>query len=198
VAHQHFCPINKFFHPVNQPTLPFTYARVITDNVLVYETTALTPVRSLGAGYLWVSLTHSQPISQHNQIWYVINEHEYARGDQSSIFTPSTFRGVRLTGTPERPFARMIFDMWISATPGVPALKGAPLLKRYTLVPIFEEQWVGARVWYRVGPDQWLEQGNLGLVKPSFPPEGIGPNDQWILNLLLATVLHHLSMDNPI
>ena len=66
----------------------------------------------------------------------------------------------------------------------LPALKGAPLLKRYTLVPIFEEQWVGDRVWYRVGPDQWLEQGNLGLVKPSFPPEGIGPNDPWILNLL--------------
>ncbi len=88
--------------------------------------------------------------------------------------------------------------MWISAAPGVLALKGAPLLKRYTLVPIFGEQWMGAGVWYRVGPDQWLEQGNLGLVKPSFPPEGIGPNDQWILNLLLATVLHHLSMDNPI
>jgi len=56
--------------------------------------------------------------------------------------------------------------METSTAPGVPALKGAPLLKRTTLVPIFEEQWVGDRV----GPDRWLEQGNLGLVKPSFPP----------------------------
>ena len=74
-------------------------------------------------------------------------------------------------------------EMWTSAVPGV------PLLKRYTLVPIFEEQWVGGRVWYRVGPDQWLEQGNLGLVKPSFPPEGVGPNDQWIeINLYEQTL----------
>ena len=32
----------------NPSPLPFTYARVVTDNVLVYETSGITPVRSLG------------------------------------------------------------------------------------------------------------------------------------------------------
>lgn len=173
----------------NPPILPYTYARVVTDNVLVYEASGITPMRSLGTGYLWVSLTNSQPITQNEQAWYVINQDEYVRADQLSLFSPSTFQGVSLTGTPERSFAWMIFDMWPSTAPGVPAASSAPLLKRYTLVPIFEEQLVGERMWYRVGPEQWLEQGNVGLVKPVARPEGVGPNDKWIeINLYEQTL----------
>jgi hypothetical protein len=183
-------PSDQFISDSNdQFTLPFTYARVLTENVLVYDTSGITAVRSLGAGYLWVSLAHTQPISQNNLAWYAINEQEYVRADQLSIFTPSTFQGVKLTGTPERAFAWMVFDMWASTEPGVPAAAGAPLFKRYTRVPIFEEQLVGDRFWYRVGPDQWLEQGNVGMVKPSLPPEGVGPTDKWIeINLYEQTL----------
>jgi hypothetical protein len=171
------------------PILPFTYARVVTDNVLVYETTGITPVRSLGAGYVWVSLAHTSTVVQNNQMWYQINPDEYVQADQLSLFTPSTFHGVELKATPERSFAWMVFDMWTSTAPGVPAIKGAPLLKRYTLVSIFEEQLVGDRVWYRVGPEQWLEQGNLSVVKASPRPEEIGPADKWIeINLYEQTL----------
>ena len=140
----------------------------------------ITAVRSLGAGYLWVSLAHTQLISQNNLIWYAINEQEYVRADQLSIFTPSTFQGVELTGTPERAFAWMVFDMWASTEPGVPATAGAPLFKRYTRVPIFEEQLVGDRFWYRVGPDQWLEQGKCLIPPPSHgsPSDGGTPLGQ--------------------
>ncbi len=171
------------------PILPFTYAHVVTHNVLVYETTGIIPVRSLGAGYVWVSLAHTQTITQNNQLWYQINSDEYVQANQLSIFSPSTFQGVKLTGTPERSFAWMVFDMWTSTAPGVSAATGAPLLKRYTLVPIFEEQLVGDRFWYRVGPDQWVEQGNVGMVKPSLRPEGVGPSDKWIeINLYEQTL----------
>lgn len=170
------------------PILPYSYARVVTDNVLVYEDTGI-PVRSLGAGYVWVSLANSQPITQNEQAWYVINQGEYVRADQLALFTPSTFQGVTLTGTPEQSFAWMVFDMWASAEPGIPAASGAPLLKRYTLLPIFEEQLVGDRIWYRVGPEEWIEQGNVGVVKPSARPEGVGPTDQWIeINLYEQTL----------
>jgi hypothetical protein len=172
------------------PILPYTYARVVTNNVLVYETTGITPVRSLGAGYVWVSLANSRPITLNEQAWYIINQDEYVRADQLSPFTPSTFQGITLTGTPEQPFAWLVFDMWASTAPGVPAASGAPLFKRYTLVTIFEEQLVGDRIWYRIGPDQWLEQGNVGVVKPSTRPEEIGPADQWIeINLYEQTLI---------
>lgn len=171
------------------PVLPYAYARVVTNNVLVYETSGITPVRSLGAGYVWVSLTNTQLITLNQQAWYAINQDEYVRADQLSLFTPSTFQGVTWTRTPEHPFAWLIFDMWTSSAPGVPAVAGAPLFKRYTLVTIFEEQLVGERMWYRIGPDQWLEQGNLGVVKPTTQPEGVGPTDQWIeINLYEQTL----------
>ncbi|MCL4298215.1 MAG: L,D-transpeptidase [Anaerolineae bacterium] len=171
------------------PVLPYAYARVVTHNVQVYETTGITPVRSLGAGYVWVSLANSQPITLNEQAWYVINENEYVQADQLSPFTPSTFQGITLTGTPGQPFAWLVFDMWASTAPGVPAGSGAPLFKRYTRVTIFEEQLVGDRYWYRIGPDQWLEQGNLGIVFPIARPQEIGPTDQWIeINLYEQTL----------
>lgn len=173
----------------NPPILPYTYARVVTNNVLVYETTGITPLRSLGAGYVWVSLAQAQPITQNEQAWYIINQDEYVRADQLALFSPSAFQGVSLTATPERSFAWLIFDMWASTAPGLPAGSGAPLLKRYTLVPIFEEQLVGDRTWYRVGPERWLEQGNVGVVKPATRPEGINPTDKWIeINLYEQTL----------
>jgi hypothetical protein len=171
------------------PLLPFTYARVATDDVWVYDTTGITPVRPLGIGYVWVSLADTQLITQNNQAWYQINPAEYVQANRVSTFTPSTFVGVELANTPTQPFAWMIFDMWPSAEAGVPAQKGAPLLKRYTLVSILEEQPVGDRMWYRIGPDMWLEQGNLGLVKPITRPAEIGPADQWIeINLYEQTL----------
>lgn len=171
------------------PVLPYAYARVVTNNVLVYETSGITPVRSLGAGYLWVSLTNTQLISLNQQAWYAINPAEVVRADQLALFTPSTFQGVTLTHAPDYSFGWLIFDMWASSAPGVPAGSGAPLFKRYTTVTIFEEQLVGERMWYRIGPDQWIEQGNLGLVIPTARPEGVGPTDQWIeINLYEQTL----------
>jgi hypothetical protein len=171
------------------PVLPYAYARVVTNNVPVYQTSGITPVRSLGAGYLWVSLTNTQLITLNQQAWYSINQDEYVRADQLALFTPSTFQGVTLTHTPEYSFAWLIFDMWASAVPGTPAAAGAPLFKRYSVVAIFEEQLVSERMWYRIGPDQWLEQGNLGLVKPTTRPEGVGPTEQWIeINLYEQTL----------
>ena len=175
--------------PNTSPILPLTYARAVTHNVLVYNTSDITPVRSLGAGYVWVSLANSQPITQNEQAWYAINQDEYVRADQLSLFTPSTFQGITLAGTPAHPFAWMVFDMWPSPAPGLTAAGDAPLFKRYNLISIYEEQVVGDRIWYRVGPDQWLEQGNVGIVAPSSRPEGVGAADKWIeINLYEQTL----------
>jgi hypothetical protein len=161
----------------------------MTNNVWVYNTSGISPVRSLGAGYVWVSLANSQPITQNEQVWYMINPDEYVRIDQLALFAPSAFQGIALAGAPAQPFAWLVFDMWPSLRPGVPAAKGAPLFKRYTIVSIYEEQLVGDRIWYRVGPDQWLEQGNLGIVAPSARPETVGPTDKWIeINLYEQTL----------
>ena len=167
--------------PADPLTLPFVYARVLTGPVWVYQsTTGITAVRSLDAGYLWVSLANAQPIYENNQGWYLINKDEYVRAEQLSIYTPSAFQGGQLTATPGKPFAWIVSNVWLSAKPGEAPASGAALLKRYTIVWIYEEQQIGDRMWYRVGEDQWLEQGHVGMVKPASRPEGVGPTDKWI------------------
>lgn len=174
--------------------LPLTYAHVITGEVPVYTdpTDAVlgtTPARSLGTGYLWLSLADSQPVYHDDQAWYLINQDEYVRADQLAIYAPSTFQGVALSTQPDHPFAWMVFNAQVSAAPGQPPAQDAPLLSRYTLVTIYEEQQSGDWMWYRVGEDQWVEQRNVGMVKPSPRPEGVEPSDQWLeVNLYEQTL----------
>lgn len=166
------------------PVTPkLTYARVITGNVPVYQhplqaTLGLSPVRSLAAGYVWVSLADTQPIEQSGAHWYRINPDEYVQADYLEIYQPSAFRG--LIQPPVETFAWIVFDTWTAAEPG--ALPGADsfLLKRYTIIPILEEQPFNDRRWYRVGEGHWIEQGMVGIVTPKPRPEGVLPGDKWI------------------
>ncbi|HEY4689944.1 MAG TPA: L,D-transpeptidase [Anaerolineae bacterium] len=178
----------------NQPILPVTYAYVITNNVPVYagpsdEALGTPPIRSLGAGYLWVSLASAQPVYQGSQAWYLINSNEYVRADQLAIYKPSSYQGVALTAHPDKAFAWLVYSVQVSAEPGEAPAKDALLLSRYTLVTIYEEQKVGDWMWYRVGENQWVEQRKVGIVKAVARPEGVGPSDKWIeVNLFEQTL----------
>ena len=96
--------------------LPLTYAYVVTTNVPVYasptdEVAGVPPVRSLGSGYLWVSLADTLPVVQDGQAWYRINAGEYVRGDNLAVYRPSAFQGVTLDANPELPFAWMVYSV---------------------------------------------------------------------------------------
>jgi len=174
--------------------LSLTYAYVVTGNVPVYAHPAhaaagLPPVRSLAAGYLWVSLASPEPVYYDGQAWYLINANEYARADDLAIYSPSAFQGVALPAHPDKPFAWMVFSAQPSARPGEAPAKNAPLLSRYALLTIYEEQKVGEWIWYRLGEDQWIEQRNVGMVRPAARPEGVGPGEKWIeVNLYEQTL----------
>ncbi len=177
-----------------ESALPLTYAYVVTSNVPVYAhpthaSIGEPPVRSLGAGYLWVSLAGRQPVYHDGQAWYLINANEYIRADHLAIFRPSAFQGRALEAHPDKPFAWMVYSAKPSAQPGEAPAQDAPLLPRYTLVTIHEEQRVGDWAWYRVGENQWVEQRNVGMVTPSARPAGVGPGDKWIeVNLYEQTL----------
>lgn len=178
----------------SQSVLPLTYAYVVTQSVPVYAhpshaAAGQPPIRSLGSGYLWVSLASTQPVYQDGQAWYLINANEYVRADNLAVYRPSAFQGLALPAHPEKAFAWMVYSAKPSARPGEEPATDAPLLTRYTPVTIFEEQLVGDWMWYRVGDSQWIEQRNVGMVKPSARPEGVGPDEKWIeVNLYEQTL----------
>ena len=165
----------------NVPTL--TYARVLTGEVPIYldplhATQGLSPTRMVDTGYVWVTLAQTQSLQIEGESWYVINENEYIQADYLQIFQPSAFQGVKVI-TPTT-FAWMVFDAWTAAAPGELPDNNTILLKRYDIVTIFDTEKIDDRNWYRVGPDQWIEQGMVGIVTPKPRPDGVGPYDKWI------------------
>lgn len=163
----------------DQSTL--TYAWVITANVPVFANPGdATPVRDLGAGFLYVSLADARPIVVGDQTWYQINKGEYVNAANLQLIKPSAFRGITLTGTPDKPFGWLVYAVYPSAEAGAAAEKGAPLLPRYTPITVFEEKQLGDLIWYRIGEKQWVDQKKVGLVFPASRPDGVGLSDKWI------------------
>lgn len=171
--------------PVKQDfTLPLTYARVLTDHVPVYSSPlqiseGLSPVRTLGSGYLWVSLVSTQPISAAGQLWYHINEEEYVPMQHLAPYTPSQFRGITITTQPTQPFAWLVYYVRPSLTPGV-ILTDTPWFIRYDRVTISATTQVTDWRWYQVDGGYWLDERNLSVVRPLSRPAGVGPNEKWL------------------
>ena len=89
---------------------PLTYAWVVTNNVQVYAAPGdATPVRNLGAGFLYVSLPDARPIVVGDQTWYQINKGEYINAADIRIIRPSAFQGITFTATPDKPFGWMVY-----------------------------------------------------------------------------------------
>ena len=169
--------------PDSEKLLSLTYARVLTGNVPVYSdplhvTTGVSPTRLINTGYVWVTLATTQTLRYSNQQWYEINENEFVQADFLDIYRPTAFHGVRIS-TPTT-FAWMIFDAWTAANPGEFPDDNSRLLKRYEIVAIYETVQVEDRNWYRVGLNQWIEQGMVGIVSPKPRPAGVGEADKWI------------------
>ncbi len=162
-----------------------TYAQVLYPNVAVYKHPpdfffGLDPVRRLGTGYIWVSLAITRPVNFLGEDWYLINSDEYVSAKDLAIFTPSSFAGTVFDRTPDKPFAFVLHSLPASDSPGSPPNWATPTRRRYTRVTLYEEQEANGWKWYRIGEGQWIEQRQLGIVKPSPRPEGVAPNDKWI------------------
>ncbi|MDM8520359.1 L,D-transpeptidase [Anaerolineales bacterium HSG6] len=183
------------FEPLPQisMTMPFSYARVITDEVPIYgnplsSTGELSPTHSLGTGYLWVSLANSQPLTINNQSWYQINEDEFVKMEHVALYTPSVFHGITFTTPPTQPFGFLVYYVRPSITPGIVATD-TRWLRRYNMVTISETRYITDTPWYQVGENQWVYDHNLGVVTPMPRPNPIGPYDKWIeVNLYEQTL----------
>ena len=165
--------------PVVTSTL--TYAWVVTANVQVYANPGdAAAIRSLGAGFLYVSLADARPIMVGDQKWYMINSGEYVNAKDIAIVRPSTFHGIALTATPDKPFGWMVYAAKPTLTAGGAMAADAKTIARYTPITVMEEQKVGDVTWYRIGDKQWVDQKKVDLVFPTTRPAGVGPTDKWI------------------
>ena len=174
--------------PQEQPgaVVPFTYARVVQDDAPVYEspidaTQGQPPKRTLGPGYVWVSVEGKTNVAGEDYVQ--INREEFVPAEALGFYNPSEFRGVTLAEQPERPFAWILKPVVPRLTPGGELNLQAPEYRRYDLVQIFATERFGDQVWTLIGAHQWVNQVYVGKVTPAAMPEGLDPaepNAAWI------------------
>ncbi len=160
-----------------------TYARVIQDDAPVYGHPAeavqgLPPKRTLGTGYVWVSVQGRA--TYEGQDYYQINAGEYITAEALSFYQPSSFSGVALAEQPPGAFAWILTPVQPSLVPAGEVNGAAPVYQRYQLVQILATEQIGDQVWYQIGADQWINQITVGKVTPSAAPEGVAPGEIWI------------------
>lgn len=171
--------------PQERPSavVPFTYARVIQDDAPVFSTPSdsaqgLPFKRTLGAGYVWVSVEGRATFD--GQDYYKINADEYVKAEALSLYQPSEFRGVALAAQPERPFAWILKAVQPTLTPGGELNPYAPVYQRYDLVQIFATEILGDQVWYLIGPHRWINQIYVGKVSPKARPSDVPSDAAWV------------------
>lgn len=180
VAHSSAAPASQT-GTVPRPSSSLTYAWVVTNNVQVYAAPGdATPVRDLGAGFLYVSLPDARPIVVGGQTWYQINKGEYVNANDIRLIRPSAFQGITLNAAPDKPFGWMVYAVKPSAKAGEAAAADAKIVNRYTPITVFETAKAGDLEWYRIGENQWVDQKKVALVFPTARPEGVGTTDKWI------------------
>jgi len=163
--------------------VPFTYARVVQDNVAVYghpseAAQGLPPKRSLGVGYVWVSVQGKATYD--GQDYYQINAGEYVAAESLAFYQPSSFQGVALNQQPQGPFAWILTSVQPSRTPAGETNAEASIYQRYQLVQILATEQLSDQVWYQIAEDEWINQITVGKVTSSAPPEGVAPGEKWI------------------
>ena len=176
--------------------LSLTYAQILGDAVPVYgqpqdERAGVAPVRVTRPGFMWVSLSDTQPIMVDDQGWYKINEREYLRADKLRLAKPSNFQGVLVPRDFDKKFAWMIFHTRVSPGPGVPPVEeeDPAVVPARSLVIVHETREVEQRKWCRIGTGVWVPYNRLAMVIPALRPQEVGESERWIeVNLTEQTL----------
>ncbi len=157
-----------------------TYAKLADyANVYPEPTTAVSPIRNVGDGFLFVTV--QAVIENETGTWYMINFNEFVREEELRLVDDSEFTGFEISVQPQRPFGWMVVDYWYSNEPGAEPTDGNLKLPRYTFFEIYdaieaEDGWI----WYDIGNGRWMRQTYVSLVESSPRPEGVAADAQWV------------------
>lgn len=151
---------------------PHAYGKVITDLTPIYRHPAdalagLPPVRTIEKGFVYVSLLARTQVS--GTTFYQVNPGEFVAGDILTEARPSRFQGIH-NPPPGVTVGWVIANTQTSPAPGLPPNPESPRVGRYQAFQLLAVQRVGDWEWYLIGPDQWLEQRQVALVRGTPPP----------------------------
>ncbi len=149
------------------------YWRLVNGPVAIYDAPGGSPVNSIDEGFNFITV-----LSWEGD-WAQINYGQWVyRPDHLEPAQVSEFSGVLTPPYPERLFGWMLLHTKPSPAPGAAPLPGAEEIPRYARFTVYTTAQVGEWEWYLIGPDQWIEQRRVSVVKQIDPPEGV--HGRWV------------------
>jgi hypothetical protein len=120
---------------------------------------------------------------------YMTNPGIYIPGNGLARIVLPDFRGVAFQRTPERAFAWILVSGETQKEPGFGKPTSGRWRSRYEMVWVYDQVTLGDLDWYKIGPEEWIEQRLIAKVDPDPErPEGVGA-DRWIaVNLYEQTL----------
>lgn len=182
--------------PLDTETLnAYNFWRVGPHTVNLYDAPGGTVVEQIPAGFNFV---RAVDISVEGWI-QAASGHWIPRSD-ARLTQASYFRGVLLPNGIEHPFAWILdkTGIYTSEYPGGPSSEATGRIPiRYERVNLFAEA-LGADgwTWYMIGPNQWVNQRFVAVVKPVERPEGV--QGRWTAVDLYEQTLVAYEDDMPI
>lgn len=164
--------------------LPFRYLRLSSSKATPLYTSqqdareGKNSHQAIEAGFDYISWLECEIVR--GKAIFMVEPGIYMRGgsDCSRIATPD-FQGIQFYRTPSRPFAWVLGGTFTQVEPASENYT-ENWAYRFQVVQILEEREINDRVWYRIGPQDWIEQRLLSVVRPDgTKPEGVAA-DHWI------------------
>jgi hypothetical protein len=172
----------------------YSFWRVGPEPVTTFDAPGGNPIGQIGQGFNFVRAV--------NEVdgWIQAENGGWISKQNASLRRPSYFRGVLLPEGWNQPFAWVLdtTGIWASTRPGGPPDSSSGLVPlHYQMFNIFAEE-MGEDGWlyYKLGPNQWVKQIYLSVIKPVARPEGV--SGRWVAIDLFEQSLVAYEDDRPV
>lgn len=172
----------------------YSFWRVGPDPVNTYDGPNGSVIGQIPQGFNFVNVVNSVDgwIQSENGQWISTADASYRR--------PSYFTGVLLPEGWNQPFGWILdtTGIWASTVPGGPPTAESGLVplhyERYNIFAevVAEDGWT----YYMVGPNQWIKQIYMSVIKPTPRPEGV--TGRWVAVDLFEQSLVAYEGDTPV
>lgn len=172
----------------------YSFWRIGPDPIPAYDAPGGNPVRQIPAGFNFVNAVNE------TDGWIQNGSGEWINKADGYYVPASSFSGVLLPEGWDQPFGWILdtTGIWASTYPGGPATSESGLVPlHYEKYNIFaeaedDEGWT----WYMVGPNQWVKQIYMTVIKPVERPEGV--TGRWVAIDLFEQSLIAYEDDQPV
>jgi hypothetical protein len=178
------------------PTLgevPYNYFKISETGTYIFPSLAsaatdTTSGQMLGPGRI-VYVAYQDRVEDDSGVYYYLQDGGWIRGEGARAALPYPFQGLLFSSTPRNPFGWVRGETQSRLTPGYSGTYTGRYYYTFNVVQVYAVQSVDGMDWLLIGPDEWLEDRQVGWVEPRrASPEGIA-TPRWIeINLYEQTL----------